>query len=602
MTVPNGAAGINTTDGLFLVSAYGHGDMSPADLVGNDQDTIRAILAGKYVNNGTSVLSSPDSPLAKVFGGAAGLPALLISLVEQLLGINLPDVTDVSSLLDVIEGFPIIGPVIETLLDGLTGNGGGGGLEALHEAVRNINPANVSGVNGPANIRDSIQAQLDAIVSGAVGQQGTGASNADATNVFRETGRKAGQGSDAWEVQGERNNTSISSGLLASSESPFNLSLANAILTITPTASLCTVYRVERSAPLGVVSWIGCGTSGVTAFYLHIRKLNPATGGRVPVFSSPNIVGDLIPGSTPDWEFCNLGDPLPRLMTESYEFEWVTVGGNHSIRGISFTDPIPDHPNAIEVALGATRNSSASPSTAGTIAKAAVVSSPNVPWVEAAIDLGNTSTQHSPKTEYLTRATTVPVPNWVAKINPVVLGKGGDGADGATLGFGGKPGTPGKFNATTWERGVHFAADTIITFEPANDVTGNSVLSVPGYSITAQNGTDGVGTANFGEKPIGKGPGTFEYGDETYPGGKDQDAWGGDGTGPGGAGNGGNYLTGFITGGGKGANGAGWLRFIPGEIEGGTPADVTPPTAPTLITLEASTPSSLTLSVSGGSD
>ncbi|MFP9220025.1 hypothetical protein, partial [Enterococcus faecalis] len=66
--------------------------------------------------------------------------------------------------------------------------------------------------------------------------------------------------------------------------------------------------------------------------------------------------------------------------------------------------------------------------------------------------------------------------------------------------------------------------------------------------------------------PIGRGPGNFEYKGENHVGGADQKIPGRDGVSPGGGGNGGNGLT--FQNGGKGADGAGWVRFRQNPLEG----------------------------------
>lgn len=508
---------------------------------------------------------------------------------------------------DVLEGVERWQLLVDSIFNAATGGSRFGALvEDVFDALRNINPANVGGVNGPDNIADSIREMLDSIVGGAVGQQGSGASNADAFNIFKAIGSHAGLGQASWEVLGVRDNSPVDEGLLPGSEANFNLTVANASLTVTPTVSLITTFRVKRSAPLGVVEWLGCGTSGVTAFYLNIRRRN-AFGARELVFHSDNLVGDLIAGSTPGWESCVLDEPIARVAGEDYEYEFVTVGGNHTIKGISFTDTIPDHPSAKSVAIGvAGRDHSSDPDNPpATIAFANVHSSPNVPWVSAAIDTGDDVNQRDPSTVYLTQAATVPIPNYVKFVHPVGLGAGGDGSPGLSFGTHGRGGQAGKWNATVWEREVHFTDGDSISFTPASDDTESTVFTIVGteYTLTAESGADGSGTGIDGNW-TGPGPAPLTFGDETYVGGKDQKAAGRDGVAPGGAGAGGSRLTGLFEGGGKGAPGAGWLHFVPGSVEGGgepDPLDTTPPTVGTL-TLDDATLSSLTVTGSGDTD
>jgi hypothetical protein len=83
-------------------------------------------------------------------------------------------------------------------------------------------------------------------------------------------------------------------------------------------------------------------------------------------------------------------------------------------------------------------------------------------------------------------------------------------------------------------------------------------------------------------------------------GGGDQNATGGHGIAPGGPGNGGrNFLTlSGVQSGGRGADATVWLVFRQGES---VDPSTDPPTPPTDIDLIDSSPSSLTVEISGGS-
>ncbi|MFP9202789.1 hypothetical protein ACLI2R_16805, partial [Enterococcus faecalis] len=88
-------------------------------------------------------------------------------------------------------------------------------------------------------------------------------------------------------------------------------------------------------------------------------------------------------------------------------------GGTHSVRGMSTTDDIPDHPFAQVVGLAATRDNSSSPNTPpSTIAKASVVRSGNIPWIETAIDTGNGVGYYDPISVYAVDDGTIPIPSW----------------------------------------------------------------------------------------------------------------------------------------------------------------------------------------------
>ena len=62
--------------------------------------------------------------------------------------------------------------------------------------------------------------------------------------------------------------------------------------------------------------------------------------------------------------------------------------------------------------LAATRNNTSNPNTPTTpIAKANVVRSGNIPWIEVAIDTGNVDGYYDPITVYLTESGSVPIRN-----------------------------------------------------------------------------------------------------------------------------------------------------------------------------------------------
>jgi hypothetical protein len=114
VTLPGGAENVDTTNGLFLISAHGHGDLSASDLVGNDQATMEAVYKDKFVLGGTSVWSNPSGPLGLLFSTLGAIPgvgfatAILSSLVDAIVSILGP--------------IPIIGGIVTTLANflGLT--------------------------------------------------------------------------------------------------------------------------------------------------------------------------------------------------------------------------------------------------------------------------------------------------------------------------------------------------------------------------------------------------------------------------------------------------------------------------------------------------
>jgi hypothetical protein len=325
------------------------------------------------------------------------------------------------------------------------------------------------------------------------------------------------------------------------------------------------------------------------------------TGVRDLVHHSSNIVGNLQPGSTAadaDWMFYEIPTPIAGAATDNYYVEFVPVGGTHHIRGLSFSDDIKDHPYAAAPCYGTTVDYTTNPgSPASSLAKA--TAGPDVPWLEFAVSVGSVSDHREPQIfTFSDDGETIPIPSWCNRVDAIPLGKGGNGVDGLTAGIAGQPGQPGKFAPVTWERGSDFSGDaTLVTFNVLVD--GSAKLSIPGSDTTGDAGANGAGT-KFGLTPVGLGPGVLSYNGQSYAGGVDQKVTGGAGAAPGGAGNGGNGL--FFQSGGLGGKAAGWVCFRQSEETGESTLDTTPPTAPTLIALDDSTFSALTVTASGATD
>ncbi|PKQ59812.1 hypothetical protein B5566_02415 [Mycobacterium sp. MHSD3] len=473
----------------------------------------------------------------------------------------------------------------DTIVNALTGVSGAlRSFDDLFEALRNIPPINVGGVGGPGDIAATVLGFLASLAGGLSGSDtpssGEGLSIDDVFNLAKLMSVAATQGQNAFQFLSIRNNTPVNSGLLPSGTSNYGLTSANTTLETTQSASLSAVKEVYQDIALGVLSWVGCGTSGMSAFYVNIRKIDPVTGARNLVHHSPNILAELVPGSTPDWIFYQLDTPLDQLAGENYEYEWVPVGGTHYIRGISTEDDIPDHPFAQVVGLAAVRDNSSSPdSPPSSIAKAAVVRSGNIPWFETAIDTGSGIGHYDDVSLYVIDPGTVQIPSWANYVDVSAVGGGGGGAQqGLVFGFHGEPGTPGLYKSVTWQRGTHFDGDTALTFTkgaggaggPGDGADGTpSIWAIPGHSITAEPGVGGTEQLQLGINTVGHGPGPYSYKGEPINAGRDQKMPGANGVAPGGGGNGGNGLA--LQFGGNGADGAGWVRFRQNPVDGEAP-------------------------------
>jgi len=486
-------------------------------------------------------------------------------------------------------------------------------LEDLIAALAAIPFGNITGVGGPANVGESILGLLDNLIGGLTGTPGSGASFADAFNISALVSSLASLGGYAWDVLGIRNNTPVASGLLPNAKSNFPINDINTSLSATAAASLIATYRIGESSPLGVISWLGYGTAGLTAFYVNVWLIDPDTGDWSLVHHSPDIVADIEPGATQQWNFYNLADPLAVVAGEQYGFELVPVGATHHVRGISTTDTIPDHPYAQIVGLAATRNNTDPTAPPSTIAKASVVRSGDVPWIEVGIDTGNSHGSHDPVTVYLTESGSVPIPSWAGFIDGITVGGAGGGRKGALARYG-EGGFAGQFAAVTWERGVDF--DDSVTsvdfvcgeggaggagvFDGVGGDGEDSTLSITGHTVTAAGGAGGQMLIVLNGRQYGEGPGTYTFNSDPYVGGGNQYTAGAPGASPGGAGAGGSAVT--LQNGGAGAPGGGWVKFRQGAIVGGGDIpDTTPPTAPT-VELDAATYSSITVTATGSVD
>ncbi|UCR74395.1 minor tail protein [Mycobacterium phage Ritam007] len=496
-------------------------------------------------------------------------------------------------------------------------------FEDLFEALQNINPANIIGLLGPANLLETIEEIVNTVVGGLVGVVGGGAGIADLFNILREISSRASRGDFAWIIQGIRTNKPAAGGLGPSERSNMNLSEINTWLTASQSASLISWDYIEESMPIGAISWMGYEVAGITEFYVHVWKMDTTTGVPSKIHSSANIVSVLADAGSADPDVgAYLQYELPQDQVIAAEasdllgYEFVPVGGTHKIRGR--VDDYPLHPTAPISKRASTRNNTTSPSSPpASIPRNQIVWSDNVAWVGIAVDNGVLGDQHDPEKRYLgTTATTLPVAKWVNYIDPIALGAGGGGHQGIALGVNGSPGQPGQFNATRWVRGVDFGDNAVVTFTPGaggiggpgdGAPGGDTVITIttpdgPTRSITAAGGAAGTSTGFF-TNPIGRGPAEFVFNEQNYVGGGDQKVMGGKGTSPGGGGNGGRGALAAFQPGGNGGPGGGWLYLLPDSLPDVEPdADLTPPTAPTVVELVESTFSSLTITWSGATD
>lgn len=492
--------------------------------------------------------------------------------------------------------------LVDTLHNTLTGaTDFGHTLPELIEAIKNIPNDFVRGLLGPGTLGGTVLSLVDAVVSGAVGQSGSGAELADVETFIGMISSWATQGRFAWEQAGIRNNRPADAGLLPSERSNFPLSAITTQFNIVPGTSVIAFDYIEEPMALGAISWIGWGVAGITEFYVQAYRVNLATRELDEmIHESANIVGLLDPAATsPQGAFHTYEAPTPPgvVAGDLIGYRFISVGGNHTIRGR--VSGLPVNNIAPIGAPAATHPVTGTPGDApASIARSALTWSQNVPWVGIAVDTGSGSDHHDPFQQALTEPTTIPVADWCDHVDGIVVGRGGNGAPGFA-GFYGNPGTPGSFTTVTWARDTHFTGPTIITWD-------GTTLSIPGFSIAGSNGENGSGTrlAVLGA-PVGHGPGPLEYNGLKAIVGGDQTAVGGAGTAPGGAGNGGTWF-GLYSAGGPGGPARAWIQFrkgaLPGETPGSGEGDTTPPNIDDLDVTIETTANSFTLTIEGAVD
>lgn len=448
---------------------------------------------------------------------------------------------------------------------------GGDLLDDILTALQNIPFGNVIGVGGPSTIGGSIFETLNNIVGGFVGAIGSGASFADVFNIANLVSSNASLGAFSFDILGIRNNKTMATGMLPTSVSPMRLddvgSGASATtFGITNSTATTLWHRFEEAMSLGVISWLGNGTTNITDMRVNVWKMDPSTGDLTLAYSSANIIGDVSGAASPQYNTHTLTTPIAVEAADIYgaEVSVRTGSGTHNIVGKTMW--LPSHPTVFPRKFWSKRNpgGTAPPST---IASASVdYTATSAPNIEFAVEAGTGTEFHEPqRVQFVASGTTV-IPTWANYVDRILVPAAGGGHQGGTWGVYGKAGNPGSWAYDTLVRTTHFTGNPTVTITLGAPGMGgggnggnaaNSTIAVTGAStLTAVGGTGG--DAFLGDKN-GHGPGDLTYQGWTYRGGLDQNTFGGDGNFPGGAGAGGNYIS-FQSGGDGGAASA-WLVF-----------------------------------------
>lgn len=444
-------------------------------------------------------------------------------------------------------------------------------FDVIGDLLTSIPFLNILGIGGPGDIGGSIQETWNQLIGGFVGEIGSGAGLSDLFNIAQDVSSRATLGLFSWDILGIRNNKSLNTGFLPTSESNIGfdrvaLQSSAPTFPLTQSTAITSYQRISESASKGVVSWQGFGSTNITHCFVNIYQMNTTNGLSTLVHSSANIVGNL--STSMQQNIYELPTSLQVEPSEVYGIEIAIRGtGTHTIVGSPTW--LPDQA-VFPRRYSAVRNSGTSaPPT--TIAHSSLVYSTNVPFVEFGVSAGLVPLPHSPEILLFNTVgiNSVPIPSWANFVEAITLGSGGGGNGGSgSFGFNGEGGDNGSWATGTWTRGTHFSGVASITVNVGNRGTGGGIGSSGSNGSTCLaslgvNTVSGAGGVGGNSLVIGGGsgqsPGNQVYGTPpvTYVGGSTQNSLGSPGSLPGGGGAGG----GLYQSGGNGAVGAVWLRF-----------------------------------------
>lgn len=543
--------------------------------------TIMAQLAGAPIMASIEALAKLIEVLEKILK-SLGLDGDLPDFIDSIPGLDdfvsafqdfmglFGNISDLGSGLPELPGLDdiaLLGPMIDKLFEAVTNLENSGTLiDDLVAALQSIPFGNIVGIGGPIDIGASIQDTWDQLIGGLVGSVGSGAGLADIFNVGQLVSSWAARGRDSWDILGIRNNKSLISGFLPTSESNFALPISGGsapTFALTQSTATTGYKRVTQSSPLGVVSWLGSGLTSITHFFVNIFQMDPDTGDKTLVHASDNIVGSV--SSSLAFNVYELATPIQTEPGEIYGIELaVRGGGTHSVVGQQTW--VPNHPTVFPRNLAAVRNSgtSAAPST---ISSGSISYSSNIPWIETGVDSGTGSVTHPNQTTLFTSSGSIPIPDWAEHVDVIAVGGGGGGHKGGTWGIWGEGGDGGNWSTDTWDRGTDFSGSGVsitVSVGAAGSAGtsgsggngGSSTAAITGHTVTATGGDGGSGYTGHYE---GYSPGNQAYLGTTYVAGGQQSTYGAKGATPGGAGAGGNWIS--FQNGGAGASGAVWIVF-----------------------------------------
>jgi len=301
-------------------------------LVGSALDFLNQIIAAITGNNGTL------QDLANWAQAIAGFPELVQTLIDSIY----KAITGINS--------------IDTL------------IADLITALQNIPFANILGILGPSNIGDALQEGFNYLVGGFVDvvEDIVNVGLSDVWNIANMIGSQSALGAFSWDILGIRNNASMWTGMLPTSDSTVPLTaISNGAtaptIAVTDSAALTGWKRIPEATSVGVARWYGYGVTGITDFRVIVSKLDSSNNSEV-VYQSSNIVGDLDAGgsaSVPPVQYHALTTPIAVEASDTIGVELVAIGGTHSVAGQSMW--LPEDPHALPKRMASVRNASTPP-------------------------------------------------------------------------------------------------------------------------------------------------------------------------------------------------------------------------------------------------
>jgi hypothetical protein len=464
----------------------------------------------------------------------------------------------------------------------------GNALSTILNALTTQPFANVSGLLGPDNIGNALQAAVDSLFQGFTGLTTTGNSLGQLSNATNQTTSTANNA----QTIGQNNSTTLVnravtkppfSALDQTADAVFPFSqLSGSTLPTVPVTSSTSAIGFIGTPDAGVkesVNWIGSSTGTISELFINIYSMDTATGALSLVMASPNIAGDVSSSLTNNVFNLPTDNFLTTAQSDVFAVEMAITGsGTYSIAGISHA--APTNTNTFPSQLGASRSTTSSPTAPSTISTVTYAAA--VPWFGLSGSAGMSQLGAQTQEFSTAGAFTYTIPTeFMAtgnQIDIIALGGGGGGQAGFALDDGVGAGA-GSFEATTITIGVDIPLSTTTISgvvgaggspgeaEDANGSAGSASTvtatgSFAGLSAAGGAGGSSVEGTDGGGSVTGASPGTETFGGNQFVGGAAQESASGAGNAPGGGGAGGLGdvdFVGLADPGGHGATGAVWF-------------------------------------------